>query len=528
MKEEVFERLVSDYLGGALCPEDTAAFKAGLLTDQDHLDLFVDRLLLEAELCRRGELGAIMEPSTSGHLWGRSRARQWIGSLAAAAAVLLLGAVVLYRTQVPEPPPFAALQASPHSLVAVSGGDANEPAEGALSESSVVAVSQGAAEISLAEGVRCLLPAPGRLRLDRAGQVTLLEGSARFEVAPAARGFLVRTAAVDVIDLGTEFAVDLARPDQPQVHVMKGTVEVRGRTGRRETSTITTGQAVAVGAVGRLEPVPLDAKRFPAELPTGLPALYFSFDSVDGTFLPAEGRLAERTGVHAVLDHDAAPRPAPGRFGGGLSFREADGYVPTNWPGIGGVEARTISLWVRLHANGEVGPYPLLGWGNWASDSGMSHLGLRVGRDPERGSVLRVVSGRRWLQGTTPLDDGEWHHVVVCMGSHRSKDTWPETSIFIDGEPEDWTAREPWPPDTEATPQPFFTEIHGFHSQPLVLGKFGDPKEEGFLPSFRGDLDEVIIAAGVLTREQVRGLYEGDLEGSGLDLGRTPRRPEGR
>ena len=61
--------------------------------------------------------------------------------------------------------------------------------------------------------------------------------------------------------------------------------------------------------------------------------------------------------------------------------------------------------------------------------------------------------------------------------------------------------------------------MHGFYATPLIFGRMGDPEERPYLPYFRGEMDEVIVAAGLLTEAQVQALYEGRLEDSGLDLG---------
>ena len=48
---------------------------------------------------------------------------------------------------------------------------------------------------------------------------------------------------------------------------------------------------------------------------------------------------------------------------------------------------------------------------------------------------------------------------------------------------------------------------------------FGEYVPHGGFSGFDGELDEVIIVAGVLTEDQVRALNRGDLAASGLDLG---------
>ncbi len=76
-------------------------------------------------------------------------------------------------------------------------------------------------------GVRAVVQGPARLDLVAPGKVFLHTGKMSAEILkPEARGFVVETPKGSVVDLGTEFAVDVTPSEDVQVHVFKGEVVV--------------------------------------------------------------------------------------------------------------------------------------------------------------------------------------------------------------------------------------------------------------------------------------------------------------
>lgn len=486
-------------------------FVETISTNSEALDTFVDRAVIEAGLCRHGETAAAMGSLSRSRFWGARAKIDWVKSMAIAAVFILLAVLLLDRIAIKKPDVFANLLLSPHAMASVSGLNDDEP-DGSLSEGATVSVTQGSAEITLSEGVRCILQAPGSIRLVAKGEVRLLNGSARFTVQEQAHGFRVMTDLIEVTDLGTDFGIDLSIEEQPQVHVIEGKVRVRSLSGRLETTTLTEGHAVALGAVGTLQSTPLDAKRFPGELPTGIPAVYFSFDGKGEEAARASGALGERTGARLILDHNKAPSIGKGRFGNGLHFDESAKFALSTWKGIGGNQGRTIAFWMKSDV---VDNLMIMGWGTRTNGERMSNLGLRLGMGEDPGA-LRIESGRRWLQSKTNLTDGEWHHVVICMGQYSRK-SWPETKMFVDGREETLTPR--MPEDQRAGPlESFFTDISSYDATPFILGQMSEPGTLWPLATYVGVLDEVILAQGLLTDEQAKALYEGRLHDSGLDF----------
>jgi len=505
-KPDQLRRIINLYIDNEAAETESAWLAARLQSSTDDLDEFVEQVLIEAELRQHGEGAVVESPSLSRRLMERAR-NPAITSLAAALILLLTIAAILRATVSLPPGPAAEWSASEGSKVSVSGSDDH----GRLTVGSELRIAQGYAEITLAKGVRCLVQAPASFRLEAANRVRFSDGIAWFRVETAARGFEVRTAGLSVVDLGTEFGIDARTPLACQVHVFEGLVEVAALAGRKEMSVLAAGEAVALQAVGRLESLSAVSSRFLKHLPEGLPALHFDFEAPADSRWRGAGAIALRDNVWLHPSDGSAPSSTAGRFGKGL--RLGDGrFAITNWPGIRGEQPRTVALWLRVEPSAASTNFPLVGWRDFSSTRRMGDFGIRLA---SKGGKLRIVSGRRWLEADETLADGTWRHVAVTLGGHTTGN-WPEVRLYIDGTETPLVAGEPWERPI-APPATFSTTIDGPDSQPLTIGAFA-PSGKQHLPTLKGDVDELIIAEGVLTGIQIRAIFEGRLADAGLRL----------
>lgn len=207
-----------------------------------------------------------------------------------------------------------------------------------------------------------------------------------------------------------------------------------------------------------------------------------------------------------------ASQSAEGRFGNSLRFDGKRTHALTNWAGISGSQARTISCWIKTD---KIGANPILGWFFSPGIDKMSYFGVRLGEEGR----LRIVSGRRWLEGGAQLHDGEWHHIAVITGDYQ-RGAWPVTRLYIDGKRALLTPRVPVDGPV-ASLDTFNTLTSEVGSSPLMIGRFMRQEEEErpwHLNSFCCSIDEVIVAEGLLDEDGVRALYEGRLMDSGLEL----------
>jgi hypothetical protein len=89
--------------------------------------------------------------------------------------------------------------------------------------------------------------------------MNLKSGKARVRVPEPAHGFRIRTAQGDVVDLGTEFALDTTA-EQAEVHVLDGKIEWHPRT--TAMVAVDQGQALRTSADGRSAALTADALGF--------------------------------------------------------------------------------------------------------------------------------------------------------------------------------------------------------------------------------------------------------------------------
>ncbi len=104
---------------------------------------------------------------------------------------------------------------------------------------------KGLAHIILADGAEVIIEGPAKVNLTTTNEIMLYHGRITANIPISATGFTVLTANSKVIDMGTEFGMDVMKDGASEVHVLKGTVSlIAGRSGKAFAAEIlTTGQA---------------------------------------------------------------------------------------------------------------------------------------------------------------------------------------------------------------------------------------------------------------------------------------------
>lgn len=97
----------------------------------------------------------------------------------------------------------------------------------------------GVAEIDFFCGATLIVEGPATLDVESDWSVRVANGRLRANVPPAARGFVVKAAGSEIVDLGTEFAINVGA-ENAHVEVIDGEVELRG--GEHDGSHLVTGQ----------------------------------------------------------------------------------------------------------------------------------------------------------------------------------------------------------------------------------------------------------------------------------------------
>ena len=187
-----------------------------------------------AELASQVDLHAVESPAI-GRRWNRA----WYGLAAAMMGVAAFsgwGAARWADRQVAEQAPTVAEQLAVPATAAVARitGTHNciwsDPQEKISYGSSLfpgqrIELAEGLAEITFDDGATLLLEGPTSFTVDSSNKVALLTGRLAAVVPQRAEGFHVRTASLDVFDVGTEFGLVAQESGAAEVHVFNGLVK---------------------------------------------------------------------------------------------------------------------------------------------------------------------------------------------------------------------------------------------------------------------------------------------------------------
>ncbi|MEM6797875.1 MAG: LamG-like jellyroll fold domain-containing protein [Planctomycetota bacterium] len=129
----------------------------------------------------------------------------------------------------------------------------------------------GLAQLTFESGAKLLLQGPANFVVDSEMDGSLHAGKVTAVVPRRAHGFTIRTPSVEVIDLGTEFAIEVDESGASEVHVIDGEVVAHGvdAKGRQfgELTHVVGQEAVKYSAEKQASrPVRYDADKFRREL----------------------------------------------------------------------------------------------------------------------------------------------------------------------------------------------------------------------------------------------------------------------
>ncbi|MCR9116048.1 MAG: hypothetical protein NXI22_03760 [bacterium] len=110
----------------------------------------------------------------------------------------------------------------------------NPPQTGSILSPGELKLAAGVIQVEFYSGVQLLVEGPADLEIRSVASVICREGKLRSFVPPNATGFSVLTPKFELVDLGTEFAVDVASDGRSDVHVFDGEVELYLPDGKRK------------------------------------------------------------------------------------------------------------------------------------------------------------------------------------------------------------------------------------------------------------------------------------------------------
>lgn len=454
---------------------------------------------------------------------GQSRVRTW-GLVAVSAACLVMAAFFLWSNG-PGPGAngmarshFAESPLRGHKHVAivthidgVFSDDQGAPLRPGLRlKPGVLSLASGQLQLEFLNGAQLVLDAPAELHILAVDSATLIAGRAAARVPDSARGFVLNAPDAAIVDLGTEFAVNIDDFGRSEVHVIDGEVEVSllGDDGstltserlNEDSSLRVHSQHAALETIeGAVAPA-LSIRDLPASaLPVtdryydsvleSRPFLYWRFDRTEAGAVPNEVAPEWSARLQGEGDSDGlAFDNGAARFRPGTSARFVgpdESLVDFNR------DEYSIELWVnpdRLHWATIVAVIP--------EGDVWSRYHLNVIELAHRTTLVHTPGSFRFLhrhppnrtggvnlfshEGCTP---GQWHHLVAVKTSD-------ELRLYLNGR----LSRH----------LDGLQDASGDLHYRLVLGQLRENSDER---QFAGSIDEFALYRRALTDGEVRAHY---------------------
>jgi hypothetical protein len=223
-------------------------------------------------------------------------------------------------------------------------------------------LKSGIAQIEFYQGARVLIEGPAELQLVSSGEATCTRGKLSAQVPPQAKGFRINTPKGTIVDLGTEFGLDVGAGNA-EVHVFKGEVELHQPAVTMKS--LKEGQAMAIA--GNTAMLTANASSFASlnEIDArSAMAQRFQFEK----WLASSARLNADAGLRLRFDFqdDEGSRSLRNHAVNGGQI--ADGsivgasWTTGRWPGKRALEFRNVSDRVRLNIPGDTKALTMAVW----------------------------------------------------------------------------------------------------------------------------------------------------------------------
>lgn len=424
----------------------------------------------------------------------------WLGL---AAAFLIIGALAALILSGPNRAQAGAMVSGAEAVV---WADGQPPIRvGGRIRTDAIQILGGFISVRFPSGATVLLEGPAKLRMLGDNKARLEHGKAVAEVPTPATGFIMESPDAHILDLGTKFGMRVGASEGTEVHVLQGKVEAASLENGTAQPLIES-EAVRISSGGTVA-LPADQTLFLTDLPPirsgPLHFIRWSLDEGTGEIARSSGSLAaaRSEGVLKRLSGTpggAQPQWNAGRFGAGLRFDGADGYVVTGCKGIGGGSPRTVALWVRVPRDWEPkNGFALVSWGTHVVLGGVWQVSVNPeGKDGPVGRLRVGVQGAQVI-GNSDLRDGQWHHVAAVLYNRGLTATTTQILLYVDGQLEGAERR---------AVQAVQTKLDDASAIPVTFGRNSDsfPPDGRYL--FRGDMDEIYIVDAALSQSEIQRL----------------------
>lgn len=472
-------------------------------------DDFVRRVMASARQVNTPETAATSQQNRL-HVW----AAVAVSAAAIAASLFLtLGNLQAPATSDAEEPVDSGVAVITQSVDARWSSETAPQAGDTLSPG-MLKLESGLVIVEFYSGVTAILEGPAELEVVSARRALCRRGRLRARVPPQAEGFVLELPQVEVVDLGTEFGVQVDADGSAQVHVFNGKVELFAAGTNRDPQSrqeLTAGSGIAWQSDGTRQAIPASDAAFVSqtrfeELAAAQRQRRFE------QWQSLRDRLRNDPRVLVYYDftrRDDAERVLFGRQQGREQFNGAIvgcSWASGRWPEKPALEFKRPGDRVRVYLPGEFDSLSFAAWirvdgldrafntlmltdgydlgePHWQIDRrgrlvlGVKHWETR-GRNYTSRSIFNLKRLGQWVHLATVYDHRAGHvrHYLNGRRLHEQKLAEPTQLRIGDAE----------------------------------IGNWGRPAERSrtSIRNFNGRIDELILFQQALAEEDVRELYE--------------------
>lgn len=256
--------LIDELLDGSISEADFLRLEAELRVNPEARQAYYCRLKLDDSLKKEAESLVDKREVAAIPFWVE-HARSLLG-IAAIALFVMMGILGWQMNREFDAPRLAIAEpiASGFAVLAEHSDavweDPTDLQRGDLMPQGIIRMRSGIAQLELFSGVTIIIEGESEFEIHSPMEMTVAKGKIRALVPTAARGFKVSTASGDLIDLGTEFALEVT-PEHADMHVLQGEIEWHPTFSERRL--LTNGESLRWTADGQSAPIRFESNSYP-------------------------------------------------------------------------------------------------------------------------------------------------------------------------------------------------------------------------------------------------------------------------
>ena len=254
MNDDELQCWIDKSLSETATEEEAKALEQRLLCDAEARAHYLNEVYLHSSLRRRFSVDP-EQVSSLNIVPNKNRRRFVIGLAVAASLALVAGILSILESDSKSPASIA-------QVVGAYRSDGSAYVAGELVTVGNHSLDRGLMRLDFSNGARVTIEGPAEFEISSEKRMVLHRGVVTATIPESAIGFVVDTAAAQVLDLGTSFGVAVSEDGSTDVCVFDGEVEVTNQTGAAPR-VVREGQAVRTSGPSKaIDSVAYETARF--------------------------------------------------------------------------------------------------------------------------------------------------------------------------------------------------------------------------------------------------------------------------